>query len=148
STPTVPTTTTSTATWYGPGASTPSSPAAAPNTAPDSVSTAGSSSKRSRCCTGSAACASAGKSAMTSTKPSSASPAASSAGADSRIAHCVRTSKKGHQHGYYDGWGSDGLFHYVGAGQRGDRQRLHEEGHKVGRMQVVPAGESRPLYGD
>lgn len=56
--------------------------------------------------------------------------------------------KKGHQHGYYDGWGSDGLFHYVGAGQRGDRQRLHEEGHKVGRMQVVPAGESRPLYGD
>jgi hypothetical protein len=29
----------------------------------------------------------------------------------------------GHQHGYYDGWGDDGLFHYVGEGQRGD-QRL------------------------
>jgi hypothetical protein len=30
--------------------------------------------------------------------------------------------RKGHQHGYYDGWGSDGLFHYVGEGQRGDQQ--------------------------
>src|SRR2546423_1643616 len=29
----------------------------------------------------------------------------------------------GHQHGYYDGWGTDGLFHYVGEGQQGD-QRL------------------------
>lgn len=29
----------------------------------------------------------------------------------------------GHQHGYYDGWGQDGFFHYVGEGQRGD-QRL------------------------
>ncbi|MEV1295421.1 hypothetical protein [Pseudonocardia sp. NPDC049635] len=28
----------------------------------------------------------------------------------------------GRQHGYYDGWGSDGLFHYVGEGQRGDQQ--------------------------
>jgi hypothetical protein len=28
----------------------------------------------------------------------------------------------GHQHGYYDGWGEDGLFHYVGAGQRGDQK--------------------------
>lgn len=29
----------------------------------------------------------------------------------------------GHRHGYYDGWADDGLFHYVGEGQRGD-QRL------------------------
>ena len=29
--------------------------------------------------------------------------------------------KTGHQHGYYDGWGADQLFHYYGAGQRGDQ---------------------------
>jgi hypothetical protein len=29
----------------------------------------------------------------------------------------------GHRHGYYDGWDEDGLFNYVGEGQRGD-QRL------------------------
>ena len=29
----------------------------------------------------------------------------------------------GHRHGYYDGWDDDGLFNYVGEGQRGD-QRL------------------------
>jgi hypothetical protein len=28
----------------------------------------------------------------------------------------------GHQHGYYDGWGTDGLFHFVGEGQRGDQR--------------------------
>ncbi len=28
----------------------------------------------------------------------------------------------GHRHGYYDGWGNDGLFHYVGEGQHGDQQ--------------------------
>ncbi|WP_133116346.1 restriction endonuclease [Amycolatopsis antarctica] len=28
----------------------------------------------------------------------------------------------GQQHGYYDGWDSDRLFHYVGEGQRGDQQ--------------------------
>jgi hypothetical protein len=28
----------------------------------------------------------------------------------------------GHQHGYYDGWGDDGLFHYVGEGQHGDQR--------------------------
>jgi hypothetical protein len=31
---------------------------------------------------------------------------------------------RGHQHGYYDGWGEDGLFHYVGEGQRGDQQLI------------------------
>lgn len=30
--------------------------------------------------------------------------------------------KKGHQHGYYDGWATDGCFHYVGEGQHGDQQ--------------------------
>ncbi|SHG58536.1 hypothetical protein [Streptoalloteichus hindustanus] len=28
----------------------------------------------------------------------------------------------GQQHGYYDGWDTNGLFHYVGEGQRGDQQ--------------------------
>ncbi|MPZ60678.1 MAG: restriction endonuclease [Propionibacteriales bacterium] len=35
----------------------------------------------------------------------------------------------GHQHGYYDGWDDDGLFNYVGEGQRGD-QRL-AQGNKA-----------------
>src|SRR6266699_850526 len=43
--------------------------------------TAGSWSSRSRCCTGSGGCGSAGRSATTSTRPSSAWPAPSSAGA-------------------------------------------------------------------
>ena len=28
----------------------------------------------------------------------------------------------GEQHGYFDGWHEDGLFHYTGEGQRGDQQ--------------------------
>lgn len=28
----------------------------------------------------------------------------------------------GHQHGHYDGWDADGLFNYVGEGQRGDQK--------------------------
>jgi hypothetical protein len=28
----------------------------------------------------------------------------------------------GEQHGYFDGWHDDGLFHYTGEGQRGDQQ--------------------------
>jgi hypothetical protein len=30
----------------------------------------------------------------------------------------------GEQHGYYDGWGDDGCFQYVGEGQRGDQRML------------------------
>jgi len=30
--------------------------------------------------------------------------------------------KSGKRHGYTDGWGDDGLFHYTGEGQRGDQQ--------------------------
>jgi hypothetical protein len=30
----------------------------------------------------------------------------------------------GHQHGYYDGWGDDGYFHYVGEGQVGDQRMV------------------------
>jgi hypothetical protein len=30
--------------------------------------------------------------------------------------------EKGHKHGYYDGWGADDRFHYVGEGQRGDQK--------------------------
>ena len=29
---------------------------------------------------------------------------------------------KGHRHGYYDGWDSDGFLHYVGEGQTGDQR--------------------------
>lgn len=35
----------------------------------------------------------------------------------------------GHRHGYYDGWGADGLFHYVGEGQHGDQQLV--QGNKA-----------------
>ena len=71
---------------------TPSSRAAAPSMAPGWACTAGSWSRASPCCTGSAGCASAGRSATTSTKPSSASPATSSAGADWPTSHFVRSS--------------------------------------------------------
>jgi hypothetical protein len=30
----------------------------------------------------------------------------------------------GEQHGYYDGWQSDGCFHYTGEGQRGDQRMI------------------------
>lgn len=48
----------------------------------------------------------------------------------------------GQQHGYIDGWGADGLFHYCGEGQRGDQQmkngnraiRDHEESHRSLRL--------------
>jgi hypothetical protein len=29
---------------------------------------------------------------------------------------------KGHQHGYFDGWGADGCYHYTGEGQVGDQK--------------------------
>ncbi|MWA10682.1 restriction endonuclease [Streptomyces sp. BA2] len=29
---------------------------------------------------------------------------------------------KGHRHGYFDGWGEDGCFHYAGEGQIGDQK--------------------------
>lgn len=32
--------------------------------------------------------------------------------------------KTGEQHGYFDGWQADGLFHYTGEGQRGDQQMV------------------------
>ena len=70
-----------------------SSPAGAQSMAPGWACTAGSPGRASPCCTGSAGCASAGKSAMTSTKPSSAWPAASSAGADWPTSHSVRSLK-------------------------------------------------------
>src|SRR6266567_7111707 len=54
--------------------------------------TAGSWSSRSRCCTGSGGCGSAGRSATTSTRPSSAWPAPSSAGAGWPAPHFVRSS--------------------------------------------------------
>jgi transposase len=62
----------------------------ASNTAPVWASTAGSWKGRSRCCTGSAACASAGRSGTTSTTRSSPWAAPSSAGDDSAITRFVR----------------------------------------------------------
>jgi hypothetical protein len=61
----------------------------------------------------------------------------------------------GHKHGYYDGIDADGLFHYVGEGQRGDQRfvqgnkaiRDHEregrslEGFKANRSTVTYLGE-------
>ncbi|WP_205718324.1 restriction endonuclease [Actinomadura sp. WMMA1423] len=32
--------------------------------------------------------------------------------------------EKGHRHGYYDGWGDDGCFHYCGEGQVGDQRMV------------------------
>ncbi|WP_405808133.1 restriction endonuclease [Streptomyces sp. NBC_00210] len=31
---------------------------------------------------------------------------------------------RGHQHGYFDGWGADGCYHYCGEGQQGDQQMV------------------------
>ncbi|MGC4952186.1 restriction endonuclease [Actinomadura citrea] len=31
---------------------------------------------------------------------------------------------KGHQHGYFDGWGDDGCYHYSGEGQIGDQKMV------------------------
>ena len=81
STPTGAMTMTSTAAKSGPRASPRWSPAVAPNMAPAWACTAGSSSSRSCYCTGSGGCASAGRSATTSTRRSSALPAALPAGA-------------------------------------------------------------------
>jgi hypothetical protein len=82
STPTAATTTRATATRSDGSKSPRTSPGAAPNTAPDSAYTAGSWKAPSHYCTGSAAYASAGRSATTSTRPSSHSVVPSSAGDD------------------------------------------------------------------
>lgn len=31
---------------------------------------------------------------------------------------------RGHQHGYFDGWGADGCYHYCGQGQYGDQEMI------------------------
>ncbi|WP_182543064.1 restriction endonuclease [Halosaccharopolyspora lacisalsi] len=49
---------------------------------------------------------------------------------------------KGHRHGYYDGWGTDGCFHYVGEGQQGD-QRLVRGNQRI----LNHYGEGRTLEG-
>jgi hypothetical protein len=48
----------------------------------------------------------------------------------------------GHRHGYYDGWGEDGYFHYVGEGQLGD-QRLVQGNKAI----LNHAAEGRTLEG-
>jgi hypothetical protein len=48
----------------------------------------------------------------------------------------------GHRHGYYDGWDDDGLFNYVGEGQRGDQRLV--QGNKAILDHVV---EGRTLEG-
>ena len=80
--PTVATTTSPTAIRYAPYRSRRTLPGAAPTTAPAWACTDGSSKARSRCCTGSDDCASAGRYVTTSTRASSPSAAPSSAGGD------------------------------------------------------------------
>lgn len=48
----------------------------------------------------------------------------------------------GHRHGYYDGWDSEGLFNYVGEGQKGD-QRLAQGNKSV----LEHASDGRSLEG-
>jgi hypothetical protein len=48
----------------------------------------------------------------------------------------------GHQHGYYDGWDADGLFEYVGEGQKGD-QKLNQGNGAI----LNHAAEGRTLEG-
>jgi hypothetical protein len=87
------TTTTNTAGKFARLGSSRSSPVAASNLIPGWACTAGSLSRVSPYCTGSAGSASDRKSATTSTKPSSASPAPSSAGDASTTSQTVRSSK-------------------------------------------------------
>ncbi|MFE9257120.1 restriction endonuclease [Streptomyces sp. NPDC006879] len=35
---------------------------------------------------------------------------------------CFTDPAKGHKHGYFDGWGEDGCYHYAGEGQLGDQK--------------------------
>ncbi|MFF2023369.1 restriction endonuclease [Streptomyces sp. NPDC058171] len=35
---------------------------------------------------------------------------------------CFTDPVKGHKHGYFDGWGDDGCYHYAGEGQLGDQK--------------------------
>src|SRR5690242_15896768 len=93
STPIAATTMTNTASKFARLGSSRSSPVAASNMIPGWACTAGSLSRVSPYCTGSAGSASDGKSAATSTKPSSASPAPSSAGDASTTSQTVRSSK-------------------------------------------------------
>ena len=93
STPIAATTMTNTASKFARLGSSRSSPVAASNMIPGWACTAGSLSRVSPYCTGSAGSASDGKSSTTSTKPSSASPAPSSAGDASTTSQTVRSSK-------------------------------------------------------
>lgn len=54
----------------------------------------------------------------------------------------------GRRHGYYDGWGSDGHYHYVGEGQRGDQNLMRGNGAiarsvQEGRQLLVFKGSSK-----
>ncbi|XRQ09238.1 restriction endonuclease [Actinomadura welshii] len=56
---------------------------------------------------------------------------------------------KGHQHGYYDGWGDDDCYHYTGEGQIGDQKMVQGnlailnhrvDGRALRLFRAVPAG--------
>ncbi|MDP9409168.1 MAG: restriction endonuclease [Actinomycetota bacterium] len=56
----------------------------------------------------------------------------------------------GHKHGYFDGWGSDGCYHYAGEGQLGDQRMAqgnlailnHEaDGRALRLFRAVPGGQ-------
>ncbi|MFI1018015.1 restriction endonuclease [Streptomyces sp. NPDC020965] len=57
---------------------------------------------------------------------------------------------KGRQHGYFDGWGADGCYHYAGEGQRGDQRMTQgnlsllnhrQDGRALRLFQGVSSGE-------
>ncbi|MEW2353070.1 restriction endonuclease [Spirillospora sp. NPDC029432] len=56
---------------------------------------------------------------------------------------------KGHQHGYFDGWGDDGCYHYAGEGQIGDQRMVQgnlavlnhqDDGRALRLFRAVPDG--------
>lgn len=60
----------------------------------------------------------------------------------------------GHKHGYFDGWGDDGCYHYAGEGQTGDQKMVQgnltvlrhaEEGRALRLFRIVSVGQAKYL---
>lgn len=61
---------------------------------------------------------------------------------------------KNHRHGYFDGWGEDGCYHYAGEGQTGDQKMVQgnltvlnhiEEGRALRLLRIVSTGQAQYL---
>src|SRR5882672_8946792 len=59
---------------------------------------------------------------------------------------------KNHKHGYFDGWGEDGNYHYAGEGQVGDQKmtqgnltilKHREEGRSLRLFRIVSVGHAQ-----